>query len=108
MARRDPGSSNQAGPRFLVSLMKVQILPREHIKRVRGLAILVLAVAHDRFGPAFDPAVEVCAAADVDAQAAVIVLTAVFPPGLRVVALQRGFPELLRSRAGDLEPEELG
>ena len=51
----------------MVSLMKVQILPREHIKRVRGVVIRVPVAAHDRFRPAFDPAVEVCAAVDVDA-----------------------------------------
>ena len=45
---------------------------------------------HARGCPAFDPVVKVCAAADVDAEAAVIVLAHVLPYGLRVVRFSVG------------------
>ena len=62
---------------------------------------------HAPGGPAFDPAIEVCTAIDVDAKAAVIVLLHVLPHCLRVVMLQRGPEELIERRAGNFRPEAL-
>jgi len=59
-------------------------------------------VGHDCRRPALDSAVEVAAAPDVDAKAAVVLVAGVLPNRLWVVTLQRWGGELVSARPGNV------
>src|SRR5215472_5789572 len=67
----------------------------------------VADVRHDGFSPALDLSIQVNAAADVYAQAAVVVVTGVLPSRPRVVPFESRVSELSRVRLRDVEPESL-
>ena len=73
---------------------------------VKGWAITRLG--HDSACPALDLPVQADTAANLDPQAAVIVLTGVLTHGGRLVPLEDGPVELRGISAGDLKPESLG
>lgn len=97
----------------MVRSTEVRILARELANScgrhgTENIVVIGSRLHHDRTGPPFDLPVEAGAAPDVDPQAAVVAIACVLTAGCRLMPLERGSPELIRSGACHRQPKALG